>query len=204
MPANSISVKTGLQVNRNGLTQLKATVGRRLRDFKPIGKPSVAAIRKSVANEFSGRYWLMPEGGRRAWAPVVPFGNKPHHAPLVDSGAYFNALMGRGPGAIERVSARRMEVGADSGRFPYAKYIRGGAGANISLQPLIIRPRRRAKGGRYAMFNFIGLRFGVWLRAETLERGLKLPPRPHLTRNPALTKELVRIAQRYVSTGKAA
>jgi hypothetical protein len=48
------------------------------------------------------------------------------------------------------------------------------------------------------MFWYLGFRFGVWLKEETLERGLRLPPRPHLTKNPKLTKRLVDIVTRYV------
>jgi hypothetical protein len=118
-----------------------------------------------------------------------------------------------GPGAIERITARQIVVGAVSS---YGPFHRGGSGATISLTPLVIKPRKRAGGGlrsrsrgpgwtrRWAMFWRLGLDFGVWLKESTLRRGLRLPRRPHMTRNPELERAIRDAATGYILKGKVA
>jgi hypothetical protein len=53
------------------------------------------------------------------------------------------------------------------------------------------------------MFWYLGLTYGVWLSAETMKRGLRIPVRPYLTKHPVLVKGLTRILSDWVRTGEA-
>lgn len=187
-------------------------VADRLDDLSPVMKKAVALIRDSVAREFLNRAWYPPEGGSIPWTPLVPFGNRRNGSekPLIDTGALFEALMGQGPGGFVQIGPRSVSVGVSASAFPYAKLVRGGTGANIRLSPWIIRPRKAARGRsktgarRWAMFWFLGFTYDVWLTEATLERGLRLKPRPFMTANPELERRLARMAEKYVTKGQAA
>jgi hypothetical protein len=150
----------------------------------------------------------------------VPFGSSKSNLPgdrkpLLKTGAYFEALQGRGAGSVEVVTAKTVRVGVDLAAFPFAGFIRGGTGADIRTSPLLILPRKRVAGWQpltkrgkprapqtqWALWYYLGLTFGVWLSAETMVRGLKLPPRPHLTRNPLLVRQVVRLYEKFWTSG---
>jgi hypothetical protein len=175
------------------------------------GKRAVAIMRSAVRQEFSGGYWLSPAGGRIPWPRTHDFGRqKASPRPLRRTGAYFASLMG-GAGSIERITPNQIVLGAVS---RYGPIHRGGEGANIRTSPVTIRPRKLAASRgrrrrsqyaqRFAMFWRLLGDHGVPLRAETLRKGLKLPRRPHMTRNPETTRKIARSVERYVATGRAA
>lgn len=162
----------------------------RLADWSEPLRDAVQFVRDSVRREYSGGFWLMPQGGSRPWKAKKPFGSQPAGQPGRRSGRLFRAWMG-GPGGIAKVTPRTMSVGVDANAIPYAKYFRGGSGANLSLADMVIRPKKLARGGkRFAMFYALGLKFGVWLREATLRAGIRVSPRPHGTRNPELVKRV--------------
>jgi hypothetical protein len=193
---------------------------KRAQDLRPAGKAVVRAVRESVGAEFANQAWSAPDGSIRPWARNVPFGKALEVAagekkPLVRTGGYFEALMGRGAGAVEVVTAKTVTVGVDTTSFPFAGAIRGGTGADIRTAPLIIRPKKRVAGWQpltksgkprawqtqWSMWWRLGLELGVWLSARTMRDGLRLPPRPHLTRNPRLTAKAAKIYGSYVASG---
>ena len=211
----------GVRIDRAKLARLIGAPRDRLANPRPILNAAIKEIRYSVANEFNSQSWFPPSGGARPWALTQPFGNrlgsgnslgkgKGTKKTLIDTGAYFRALMGTGPGGIARITANRVVVGVELATFPYAAFLRGGVGAYISLAPLIIRPRKRVAtrhaGGSYvrqwALWWYLGLTYGVWLSEQKLREGLKLQPRPHLTANPVLTAKLRRLALKYFLAGK--
>lgn len=187
---------------------------RGLGDMTPVMKQSVKLIRLSVAGEFLNRHWAQPSGGFLPWAPNVPWGVQEgpggsEKKPLIASGKYYRALVQGGPGGFAIVTARTATVGVDLATFPYAPFVRGGVGALIRLTPLVIRAKKLVGGGKgdnkgprqYAMFFYLGLTFGVWLSLKKLEEGIRLPPRPHLTSNPALTKQIASKMASYILKG---
>lgn len=183
-----------------------APIRQRLEQPGPFLRSAVPIIRDEVREEFQQRAWFAPGGGSNPWPAVVAFGDKPAgRQPLVASGAYFAALQG-GAGAIEQVGSDSVAVGASGSRFPYAAVQRGGAGGSIDTSPVIIRPKKLSTGARggWAMRWALGLGFGVWLREETLLRGLSLPRRPHMTAHPGLYLRLSASMLNYLLTGNAA
>lgn len=216
-PTVGIQLRPRLQV-----TGLQGALSRLSDLSRPLRTRGVQIVRNRVALEFLRRVWFTPSGASRAWRPVTPFGRrlgegesmgagKGDKKPMIDSGAYFQALMGRGAGSVVRVTQKTLTVGVDGGTFPYAKYIRGGTGARVRVTDWIIRPRKkvasRGRGRRswvrqFAMWWYLGLTFGVWLREATLRRGLRLPTRPHMTRHPELVRQIQGLLQRWVTTGR--
>lgn len=213
----------GIQFRALFSGRLLQEASKRLADLsRPLKSRGVAIVRNRVALEFLHRVWYMPGGGVRPWKPVKPFGNvagedgslgpgKGGRRPLINTGAYFNALQGRGAGSITRVTAKTLVVGVDASMYPQAKYLRGGTGATIKVSDWITRPRARiatARKGRgsyvrmWKMWWLLGIKYGVWLSEATLRRGLRLTPRPHLTRHPELVRQMAALIQRWVSTGK--
>lgn len=210
--AGGVSVR----VNVAGFEQATGGIASRLRDLSSfLERKAVPIIRNSVAAEFLNQEWRRPDGGREAWRPLVPFGSRSgsspgvlaggQHKPMIDTGAYLNAWTGKGSGGLVKVGPRSVVVGVQHEAFPFASYIRGGAGARIRTSPLLIFPRKRVAGRRggswvqqWALWWYLGLTFGVWLKEQTLRDGLKLYPRPHATRNPALTRQLGRSFAAYV------
>lgn len=183
----------------------------RLADLEPAMTECAARARARVALEFEQRAWFSPSGGTIPWAPTHAFGRRSASAsPLVSSGAYFAALEGRGAGAINVIGPRSFKIGADGAAFPYAHFHRGGTGATIRTTPWIIRPKATVSGKagegvrQWSMFWKLGLTFGAWLSKRTLEEGLRLPPRPHLTRHPELVRQCVSVCRTYVLTGNVA
>jgi hypothetical protein len=198
-----------IQTKAVGLEKLLTGAKGRARDLSPYFKGrGVAAVRLSVGDEFHRHAWLTPRGGIVPWRDTQPFGTRPKPKQnMIATGAYFRALMGRGPGSLVRVGPRSFDVGVEARMFPGAAALRGGKGGRISTAPLFIRPKTKAKGRagggswvqQWAMWWRLGLTYGVWLKEETLRRGLKLYPRPHLTANPKLTRQLARGVARWIA-----
>lgn len=212
----------GLKIMPTRLDEALVTLPaiRRAQDLRPAGKAIVAEVRLSVGAEFANQAWSAPDGSIRPWAKSVPFGKTfaagaGEKKPLVKTGTYFEALMGRGAGSIEVVTPKTVTVGVDTTAFPFAGVIRGGTGADIRLAPTIVRPKKRVAGWRpltkagkprayqtqWSMWYALGLGLGVWLSEKTMREGLRIPPRPHLTRNPRLTARVLKIYGRYIASG---
>jgi hypothetical protein len=210
----------GIRVNSRAFESATSDIRARLSDQTSLMRAAVPVIRDSVAREFLTRTWFSPSGVNRPWPAETPFGDKGskkgggEKKPLIDTGGYFAALMGRGSGSVVKVTPHQVSVGVDLAQFPWAPYIRGGTGANIRLTPLLIKPTKvakpKSKDGKpasadspqhWALWWYLGLTYGVWLTRETLLAGIKLPPRPHLTANPQLTGKLQKLASRYFLQG---
>lgn len=204
-------------------SSLRAALGPRLArvlDMTPAMKECARRAHSRVELEFASRAWFSPSGATIGWAPTHAFGNKPAStSPLVSSGAYLAALAGRGAGAIEVIGPRSFKIGADGATFPYGKFHRGGTGGTIRTAPWVIRPvkrmaqastprgRRATLRGRapyvrqWSMFWKAGLAFGAWLSEATLRNGLRLPPRPHLTRHPELVRQCAAVCRAWITKG---
>lgn len=193
--------RVGLQlvpkISLPGVRRLVAKLG----DCSEPLRESVKVARDFVRQEFQGGFWLMPSGGRRAWARTKPFGDIPAHQTGVRSGRLLRAWLG-GLGGLAKVTPRTMTVGVDAGAIPYAGPFRGGTGATPRLSDMVIRPKRRARDGRWAMFWAVALgKARVWLREATLRAGIRVPTHPHGTKHPALVKA---VKQRLVDHLKKA
>lgn len=168
---------------------------------RPVVEQFPAIMRQRSAEEMAAQAWFAPDGSIRPWAPRVPFGNKVAPGGLLnDTGAYQAALQG-GAGSITRVDDTSATIGVDGSAFPYAAVHRGGGDAsNIDTSPVKIFPKKLSSGSRggWAMFWALGLRFGVWLSKATLERGITIPRRPHLTDNPVLRERLSAAVASYL------
>lgn len=166
------------------------------------------AMRRSVRREFASKSWAMPSGGSLRWQPTKPFGEcSPGASTLKRSGTLFRAWSG-GAGSVTRVTAKTATIGVNPVTVPYAEYHRGMRGGRIDASHVfVIKPKKVARNsrgqfrsgpGHWAMFWYLGLTCGVWLSAETLRRGLRLPVRPHATNNPRLRKEILAIFRKHL------
>lgn len=161
------------------------------------GRQVVAAIRSSVAKEFAGGYWLTPQGGKRQWKSVHPFGTRRVGDPLGGSSGSLARAWAGGAGGFSRSTARTAEVGV---RMAGAAVHRGGGGARVALRETHIRAKKIGKGGRPAMHWLLGMKYGVWMSPEKLRtQGVAVPSRPHATRNPDLNREIIRIVRERIT-----
>jgi len=214
---------SGIQVRVNvaDFDRVAGGITSRLGDLSGfLREKAVPIIRNSIAAEFLNQEWRKPNGGRDPWRPLVPFGNRSgaspgvlaggQHKPLINSGALFNAWTGQGSGGLVKIGPRSVVVGVQKSAFPFAEYLRGGVAGRIRTSPLLIFPEKRVAGGgqskdrksswvrQWALWWFLGLTYGVWLREQTLRDGMKLHPRPHATRNPEMTRQLRRSFAAYI------
>jgi hypothetical protein len=209
----------GLRIDRAAFAKAIGVPRERISNPGPMLKAAVPLIRDSAAREFLSQSWFAPNGAVRPWTPTQPFGDrlgggdskgpgKGTKKTMIDSGGLFEAIQGTGPGSVVVITANRVSVGVDLSAFPYAPILRGGVGADIDLSPAVIRPTKKVAGAggsfvrQWAMFWFLGLTFGVWLSEAKLREGIVLPRRPYLTANPALTKRLAAMAERYLLQGR--
>lgn len=209
-----------IRIQSQGIKERLATISRRIDDWSVWARDSaIPIVRGRVATEFLNAVWFRPDGSTQRWRESHPFGNQlgsgqkivggGEQKLLIRSGAYYRALMGRGPGALVSVSRRQFAVGVDAKIIPYGPIMRGGSGAVIRTAPYTIRPIKRSAwtgepdGQReWAMYWFILRTYGVSLSAETLREGMKLYPRPHMTNHPELMRRLVRSLEKFVIKGE--
>mgnify|MGYP001595898127 FL=1 len=144
-----------------------------------VGRDAIKAARKVIMSEFSRGGHYRPAGGFDKWPSGHDFGT--HQAPPVPLGG-LNGRLARawngGPGGFDRVSAdgQSAVIGVS---IPWARVHRGPDSNPVAGRFTTIRPKRGLK-----MRHFLGMNFGVWMSAERLKRGLKVPTRPHATDNP--------------------
>lgn len=154
----------------------------------------VRSWRAVIASEFDREAWERPSRGAKGWKPTKAFGNRP--APrktLQRSGALRRAYAGTGPGAVERITARRATFGVDGGVLPYAEVHRGGAGKILGADAA--RPARIQVTEK--MRRFLAARFGVYIRRTTRE--IVIPRRPHATLSPEVRTRLAAIATAHTA-----
>lgn len=189
-------------------------------DLAPLMKPTgpiAKLIHSSIGGEYTDQAWRAPDGRRVPWAPNVPFpeaATSPARqlggakAPGIASGALYEANVG-GLGSVVKSTSRSVRVSVDQGRFPYEQFVRGGLGGRIRTAPFVIKPRKRTRGKwgrstgpqRWAMFWLFLGRFGIALSEEKLQEGIKVPPRPYGTVNPALFKAVATVISRKITGG---
>jgi hypothetical protein len=161
------------------------------------GRQVIRAIRRSVAQEFSGGYWSTPSGGKRQWKPTKPFGEKAGgRPPLGGSAGRLAAAWAGGAGGFEKITSRTAQVGV---RMPGAAVHRGGEGARVALRETRIKAKAIGAKGKPKMYWLLGMKYGVWMSPEKLRTtGIAVPSRPHATRNPALSREITDVIRKKI------
>src|SRR6185436_15772927 len=89
----------------------------------------------------------------------------------------------------------RFAVGVDGNAFPQARVFQ-------KSSPTTVRPKKKSKGGRYAMAWFLGLTYGVWFSNARLERGLVIHPR-RVSLGPDVKKRAQEILRQWIVKGRA-
>lgn len=141
------------------------------RDAK-VRKDALLQVRQrgpdSVGKQFAGGYFASPTGAARAWPRSKPFGTRPAPARTLNrSGKLRLSWTTDGSGSFTRAAGDLLAFGST---LPYAA-------VHQSRTPTIVRPKRKARDGRWAQFWKLALTFGVWLSEEKLRRGLVIPSR---------------------------
>lgn len=171
----------------------------RLLDLKPWLTSAMQIARDAIAEEFASSSWSLPGTGTKGWRPVLPFG--PNETgpmkPLVKTGAYRDAWLGQGTGAIEEMDATSFTIGVRG--FPGGGIHRGGltaraAGESGGDQVTRIRVTQKMRW-------FLGFAKGVWLKKST--EFITIWSRPHATPSLA-TREAMRDALGEYLVGVAA
>lgn len=180
--------------------------------------PIAKLIFESKGAEFANQAWRAPDGRVVPWLPNVPFPEKASSparqlggakAPGIASGALYEANVG-GKGSVVKSTRNTVRVSVDSAKFPYEQYVRGGVGGRIRTAPFVIKPKKRTSGKwgrstgpqRWAMWWYFFFEFGIALSEEKLQAGIKVPPRPYGTVNPALVKAVETVIRRKIGRGK--
>lgn len=111
--------------------------------------------------------------GIRPWPRSKPFGKRPApRSTLAGSGVLRSAWLGLNQHGYDRVTRDGLEIGVQG--LPYAATFQRPDGPDTVTT---VRPKKRAKDGRWAMFWYLALTFGVYLKAKTLENGLAIRQR---------------------------
>lgn len=175
----------------------------RTRDPSLPLRAGVKAWRAVIESEFDQEHWQAAGGAARPWLPVKPFGSRLRPPKVLwRDGALKAAWTAGGVGSFERYSRTAADFGVLGSVIPYAAVHRGGAGEVRvgTAKSTTIKPVKLARGHesdpsprKWAMWWFLGMRYGVWLSAKTLARGLKIPARPHATRSAELVTRLTAI-----------
>ena len=186
----SLKLQTSTREVRRTLKAMRGIVQRPFVGER--GRSGVAAIRKTVAQEFSQGGGFTSSGAVERWPRTLPFGSRP--APGIPLGGIRGSLATAwrgGPGGFSTNTPTSLEVGINR---PDAVAHRGG---ELVPKRTVTRIRAKAIGSRGLprMFWALGLGFGVWISAEKLRGpGLALPSRPHADpRAPQFGEALVKI-----------
>lgn len=118
---------------------------------------------RGVSDQFRSGIGYFANNTAKRWAKTKAFGNVP--APtrtLIRSGAYRDAWMGRGAGAVERYASGRFEFGVDPTVFPQVDVFQ-------AQSPTRIPVTQRQRG-------YLGWAFEVHLRKST--KFIVVPERP--------------------------
>lgn len=166
----------------------------RMKNLRPAFVTAVKAWRALVAQEFAQEAWRPRSGPFRAWKPVEAFGSREAPEKILDrTGALRRAWLGVGAGSLERITDEMGEFGVSQLLLPYAHVHRGegeDVSAAASRQPFKIRVTTK-------MRYYLGLTYGVWLRASTTE--ISIPRRPHATTSPELKTRVNAIFNAHIA-----
>ena len=146
-------------------------IKRRLADLSPAAEFVHQTMRfgpGSINDQFNRE----AEANGASWPKTKPFGTRPAPAKTLQrTGSLLSAWVGRAPGSVSAATPNSFMVGVDTNILPQA-------GVFQAQAPTIIRPRKKAKGGKgTAMHYFLGLTYGVWISEARLAAGLSIPPR---------------------------
>ncbi len=114
------------------------------------------------------------------WPPPKPFGNYDGaNPPLNRSGAYKDAWMDEGPGALTIIAGNRLDIGVDRTLFPQVRVFQKKSSTTIFAKDANRVTKEGRLKGRLKMQVKLGMEYGVWLTEEKLLiKGLVLEPRP--------------------------
>lgn len=101
---------------------------KRAQDLSPVLKNAAGVAHKLIAQEFSGKYWLTPSGGKQKWAPRRS--GKYKHPLLLLSHDLFNSWQDT---STDKITPHTFSIFSN---VEYAEVQRGGSGAEISTTPL--------------------------------------------------------------------
>lgn len=192
MASGTIAARVNIRLRQRqirSLEQVSRALDRPM--SRDVGRRIIRAVRGVINEEFTRGVWLRPSGGSAPWKQGHDFGShKAKRPPLGGPGGRLARAWAGGRGGFSESDGNSVTIGV---RLPYAAVHRGGVENVQAGRITVIRPRRKGKGGRPAMFWFLGLVLGVWLRKETLRRGLKVPARPHATDNPKTRQAVAEI-----------
>jgi hypothetical protein len=170
----------------------------RMADLRPVGGAVLAAMRRgpgSVDEQFE-RGVENSLTGTTAWQRKHDFGSR--LAPtktLVSGGQLRNDWTGVGANSTSGVTANSFTTGVGSGNA-YAKVFQ-------SQAPTIIKPKKRGAKGRYSMFWYLGMKFGVWLSNARLAQGFVIQPR-RVAINETMLSRVRRPVTRFIVDGTTA
>jgi hypothetical protein len=136
----------------------------------------------SVLWQFENQTWFTGNT-RRKWKQTKNFGTYAPRSTMNRTGSYFLAWIGRGPGAVSRVTPKRVVVGVNKARFPQVHLHQASTARTV-------KPRRRVNG-QWVMRLFLGMEYGVWLSNARVGRGFRIPPR-RIGANNAMEKRLAK------------
>lgn len=119
---------------------------------------------RGISDQFRSGIGYFANNTAKRWEKTKAFGNRP--APtsrtLIRSGAYRDAWMGRGPGAVEGYAQGRFQMGVDRSLFPQVDVFQNSGSTKIRVTD---RMRR-----------FLAWAFEVYLKKTT--KFLTVPGRP--------------------------
>jgi hypothetical protein len=168
-------------VSGDGLAKLRAVV-QNLKNPAPFLAESVKVMRASVGEEFAGKFWKMPSGGRQPWAKFSEATKKmkgfQDHPLLEESGTLSQAWLGLNGYSLTKIDRNSASIGVQG--LPYAALQRGGSGGGIASEILIPVTAK--------MRFFLGGSKGFWLKPDTAS--LRHVSRPQATGDPALLAKL--------------
>lgn len=204
----------GITVKLSGLVGLFGEVSKRSKDFTPATRQWYRMQRISIREEFRRESFFRQSGGSVRWEKSKSFGSRrAARRTLRRTGLLFNAATGNGRGHIKRVGPTSMSIGVSGAAVPHASILRGGTGQNLVRRKIVVKPKKLAvsKTGRtlkgahkWAMYWFLGMRYGVWLKESTLRRGLRIPRRRWGVLTRKATQKMGNVAVEYIVDGKVA
>lgn len=141
------------------------------------GRAQIKALRNVMRTEASRGVGFTASGGGVPFRPVLPFGTRPAtNPPLGGPGStYWQSWLG-GEGSFTRITPKGVVIGSS---LPWAFVHRGGTSEPASVVT-VIKAKKKAKDGRYAMGHKLRGLYGVHIPEKTLARGLRVPSRPNV------------------------
>lgn len=139
----------------------------------------------STQDQFARQTEMGARSSRR-WKRTAAFGNRPAPTRTLHRTGALEAAWTGGPGAITERGPRGVAIGVDRVRFPQASVFQ-----RSGLTPVRVTSKSRI---------FLGMEFGVWLKAST--RRMFIEGRP-LSVNPVMLERARRVIVGYYVRGEA-